>query len=76
MCIRDRGNLDDEGNRWLERLLLNHKVQVRDGAFSTQALSQGQRKRLALVVAYLENRPFIVFDEWAADQDPVFKDVF
>lgn len=71
-----RGNLDDEGNRWLERLLLNHKVQVRDGAFSTQALSQGQRKRLALVVAYLENRPFIVFDEWAADQDPVFKDVF
>jgi len=70
------GSLDAEGNRWLERLHLNHKVQVRDGAFSTQALSQGQRKRLALVVAYLENRPFLVFDEWAADQDPAFKDVF
>jgi ABC-type siderophore export system fused ATPase/permease subunit len=39
-------------------------------------LLQGQRKRLALVVAYLEDRPFLVFDEWAADQDPVFKEVF
>jgi len=51
-------------------------VQLRDGAFSTRALSQGQRKRLALVVACLEDRPFLVFDEWAADQDPAFKDVF
>ena len=29
-----------------------------------------------MVVAYLEQRPFLVFDEWAADQDPVFKEVF
>jgi putative ATP-binding cassette transporter len=28
------------------------------------------------VVAYLENRAFFMFDEWAADQDPVFKEVF
>ena len=28
------------------------------------------------MVAYLENRPFLVFDEWAADQDPVFKNIF
>ena len=49
---------------------------MRGGAFTTRALSQGQRKRLALVVAYLEDRPFLVFDEWAADQDPLFKDVF
>jgi len=28
------------------------------------------------VVAYLEDRPFYLFDEWAADQDPVFKTVF
>ncbi|MFD2405246.1 ATP-binding cassette domain-containing protein [Azorhizophilus paspali] len=45
-------------------------------ALSPRALSQGQRKRLALVVAYLEDRPFLVFDEWAADQDPLFKEVF
>lgn len=49
---------------------------IKDGAFTTQKLSQGQRKRLALVVAYMEDRPFYIFDEWAADQDPVFKEVF
>jgi putative pyoverdin transport system ATP-binding/permease protein len=57
-------------------LQLDHKVSIKDGAFSTLELSQGQRKRLALLVAYLEDRPFYVFDEWAADQDPLFKDVF
>jgi putative ATP-binding cassette transporter len=51
-------------------------VKVVDGAFSNRALSTGQRKRLALVVAYLEDRPFYLFDEWAADQDPSFKAVF
>ena len=67
---------DAQGNALLTKLNLHHKVQVVNGAFTTRALSQGQRKRLALVVAYLEDRPFLVFDEWAADQDPVFKDVF
>jgi putative ATP-binding cassette transporter len=51
-------------------------VKVVDGAFSTRSLSTGQRKRLALVVAYLEDRPLYLFDEWAADQDPAFKAVF
>jgi putative ATP-binding cassette transporter len=69
-------DLDERGNRLLSKLLLDHKVQVKDGAFTTRQLSQGQRKRLALVVSYLEDRPFLVFDEWAADQDPVFKEVF
>lgn len=67
---------DDKGNALLQKLQLHHKVQVRRGAFTTRALSQGQRKRLALTITYLEDRPFLVFDEWAADQDPVFKDVF
>ncbi|OWQ90687.1 peptide ABC transporter [Roseateles aquatilis] len=69
-------DLDDRGNRLLEKLLLDGKVQVKGGAFTTRQLSQGQRKRLALVVSYLEDRPFLVFDEWAADQDPLFKEVF
>jgi putative ATP-binding cassette transporter len=60
----------------LAKLALDHKVRVEHGAFSTRALSTGQRKRLALVVAYLEDRPFYLFDEWAADQDPSFKAVF
>lgn len=71
-----RVDLDNEGNRLLAKLHLQNKVKVQNGAFTTLALSQGQRKRLALVVAYLENRPFFIFDEWAADQDPVFKEVF
>lgn len=61
---------------YLQRLHLHHKVQVENGRFSSVNLSQGQRKRLALLVAYLEDRPFYVFDEWAADQDPEFKHLF
>jgi putative ATP-binding cassette transporter len=68
--------LDAQAQQLLELLHLEHKVTIRDGRFSTTDLSQGQRKRLALLVAYLEDRPFYVFDEWAADQDPTFKDVF
>jgi putative ATP-binding cassette transporter len=47
-----------------------------NGRFSTTDLSHGQRKRLALLNAYLEDSPIFVFDEWAADQDPEFKEVF
>jgi len=61
---------------YLVQLQLQHKVQIQAGKLSTTALSQGQRKRLALLSAYLEDRPIYIFDEWAADQDPVFKDVF
>lgn len=61
---------------YLERLHLEHKVKINNGAFSTTALSQGQRKRLALLTAYLEDRAIYVFDEWASDQDPAFKKIF
>jgi putative pyoverdin transport system ATP-binding/permease protein len=63
-------------DRLLERLDMQHKVTVRDGAFSTIDLSTGQRKRLAFVVAELEDKPVIVLDEWAADQDPHFRRIF
>lgn len=68
--------LDEEARRYLIQLQLDHKVEVKDGVLSTTELSQGQRKRLALMTAYLEDRPVYVFDEWAADQDPVFKEIF
>jgi putative ATP-binding cassette transporter len=61
---------------YLVQLQLDHKVQIRDGILSTTALSQGQRKRLALLTAYLENRSIYLFDEWASDQDPLFKEIF
>jgi putative pyoverdin transport system ATP-binding/permease protein len=69
-------NLDAQAQAYLEQLELTHKVEVRDGKLSTTALSQGQRKRLALLTAYLEDRPIYLFDEWAADQDPFFREVF
>jgi putative ATP-binding cassette transporter len=71
-----RPDLDEQAALYLRHLRLDHKVSIRDGAFSTTELSQGQRKRLALLTAYLEDRPVYLFDEWAADQDPVFKKVF
>ncbi|HXS69076.1 MAG TPA: cyclic peptide export ABC transporter [Candidatus Polarisedimenticolia bacterium] len=69
-------NVDEQAKFYLDQLHLSHKVKVKDGVLSTTAVSQGQRKRLALLTAYLEDRPFYLFDEWAADQDPLFKDVF
>ncbi|NVJ27167.1 MULTISPECIES: cyclic peptide export ABC transporter [Myxococcus] len=66
----------DQARHYLSKLLLDRKVQIQDGSFSTTELSQGQRKRLALLTASLEDRPFYIFDEWAADQDPSFKEVF
>jgi putative pyoverdin transport system ATP-binding/permease protein len=69
-------NVDEDAKRYLNLLQLEHKVSVKDGKFSTIDLSQGQRKRLALLIAYLEDRPIYVFDEWAADQDALFRDIF
>jgi putative ATP-binding cassette transporter len=69
-------DLDRRAGDYLEQLHLKHKIRVTNGTLSTTAVSQGQRKRLALLTAYLEDRPFYLFDEWAADQDPHFKNVF
>jgi putative pyoverdin transport system ATP-binding/permease protein len=67
---------DAQANLYLDKLQLTHKVAISEGKLSTTALSQGQRKRLALLTAYLEDRPIYLFDEWAADQDPFFREVF
>ncbi|MCX7920714.1 MAG: cyclic peptide export ABC transporter [Clostridia bacterium] len=62
--------------QYLKVLQIEDKVEVHDGVFSTTKLSTGQRKRLALLISYLEDRPIYVFDEWAADQDPEFRKYF
>ncbi len=72
----NRCQLDSEALNHLQRLRLEDRVTVQDGRLSTLDLSQGQRKRLALLTAYLEDRSFYLFDEWAADQDPYFKEIF
>lgn len=68
--------LDREVEGYLRQLHLERKVQVKNGVLSTTNLSQGQRKRLALLTAYLEDRPIYLFDEWAADQEPTFRELF
>jgi putative ATP-binding cassette transporter len=60
----------------LRRLDLSHKVRLDRGALSTTALSQGQRKRLALANILLEDRSVLLLDEWAADQEPRWKAIF
>lgn len=70
-------HVDTEQAAMLLRYMgLEEKVTFSDGKFSTQDLSTGQRKRLAMVVALLEQREIYVFDEWAADQDVSFREVF
>ena len=68
--------LDEQAQEYLRQLKIAHKVTIENGKLSTTDLSQGQRKRLALLTAYLENRPIYLFDEWASDQDPMFRDIF
>jgi putative ATP-binding cassette transporter len=69
-------DLDARAREHLVQLELDDKVEVHRGVLSTTALSQGQRKRLALLTAFLEDRPIYVFDEWAADQDPHYREIF
>lgn len=64
------------GRELLRELKLEHKVTLHGTEFSTIDLSQGQRRRLVLLGALLENRPVLLLDEWAADQDPEFRVFF
>jgi putative pyoverdin transport system ATP-binding/permease protein len=69
-------SLELEAQEYLKQLHLDDKVKIVNNQFSTTSLSQGQRKRLALLTAYLEDRPIYFFDEWASDQDPFFRELF
>lgn len=63
-------------NRMIEEMGLGGKVQYDNGRFSQLSLSTGQRKRLALITALLEDRQVYVFDEWSAEQDAHFREYF
>jgi putative pyoverdin transport system ATP-binding/permease protein len=55
---------------------MQHKVSYENGGFNSTDLSTGQRKRLALIAAILEDKPILILDEFAADQDPGFRKYF
>jgi cyclic peptide transporter len=67
---------DPELAQLLEMFNMGSVVESRDGYLSTVQLSQGQRKRLALVSALAQDKDIYVLDEWAADQDPHYRKVF
>jgi putative pyoverdin transport system ATP-binding/permease protein len=75
LCEFDGDKLE-MAERYLMEFGLHHKVRIRDGMFSTTDLSDGQRKRLALVISFVDDKKLYLFDEWAADQDPAFKKIF
>ncbi|MCJ8274071.1 MAG: ATP-binding cassette domain-containing protein [Psychrosphaera sp.] len=60
----------------LKTLKLDDKVTIKDGKLSTTRLSQGQKKRLAMLLAYAEDAAIYVFDEWAAAHAPTFREYF
>ena len=72
----DYSSKEDLIEEKLKALELENKTALKDGRFTTTELSTGQRKRLALMVSYLEDKSVYLFDEWAADQDPGFKRFF
>ncbi|MFK8332685.1 cyclic peptide export ABC transporter [Pseudomonas sp. BJa5] len=74
--VQSDAQVPQAAEQYLQRLQIAHKVGIDNGRFTTTDLSTGQRKRLALVSAWLEQRPVLVFDEWAADQDPAFRHIF
>jgi putative ATP-binding cassette transporter len=63
-------------NAAVDLLGMSEKIKIYDNNFSDINLSTGQRKRIALITAILEDRPIIVLDEWASDQDPEFRKYF
>ncbi|HEX9062378.1 MAG TPA: cyclic peptide export ABC transporter, partial [Clostridia bacterium] len=69
-------NKQEDIEKYLKILNIDSKVNIKDGEFSTLRLSSGQRKRMALLISYLEDRPAYLFDEWASDQDPEFRKFF
>lgn len=60
----------------LKQMHLSEKTGYKNRAFTNRNLSTGQRKRLAMISVILENKSVLVFDEWAADQDPEFRKYF
>ncbi|MEP5613496.1 MAG: cyclic peptide export ABC transporter [Cyclobacteriaceae bacterium] len=68
--------LEEQGSRLIDMLELSKKVKIKDKSFNTKRLSDGQKKRLSLISSILEDKEIYLFDEWAANQDPYFKEIF
>jgi putative ATP-binding cassette transporter len=68
--------IETKAPEYLELLGLSEKVSIQDGQLSSVNLSEGQKKRVVLLKALLEDKEIYVFDEWAAYQDQRSKELF
>lgn len=77
---RNYENYNLEGNleymMLLKRMKLEEIIENDSDESARRQFSKGQSKRMALIFALLEKKPILVLDEWAADQDPVFRKYF
>jgi putative ATP-binding cassette transporter len=55
----------------LDNVILDDKEES-----ARRPFSKGQSKRMSMIFALLEEKPILVLDEWAADQDPHFRKYF
>ncbi|MCK5926529.1 MAG: ATP-binding cassette domain-containing protein, partial [Methylococcales bacterium] len=70
-------NIESEQvNFWLKKMRMDKITRFKNGRFTNTDLSTGQRKRLAFIAAILEDKPILILDEFAADQDPDFRKYF
>lgn len=68
--------IETKATEYLELLGLSEKVSIQDGQLTSVNLSEGQKKRVVLLKALLEDKEIYVFDEWAAYQDQRSKELF
>lgn len=72
--------VDDVNNEkveyWLKKMQMDKVAHFKEGKFTNTDLSTGQRKRLAFIAAIMEDKPILILDEFAADQDPMFRKYF
>ena len=66
----------EQVNFWLKKMRMEKITHFKNGRFTNTDLSTGQRKRLAFIAAILEDKPILILDEFAADQDPDFRKYF
>ncbi|SNS59103.1 putative ATP-binding cassette transporter [Ekhidna lutea] len=76
LLVKSEDLPEDYAEKLIEAFRIDRKVSIKDGGFSTTKLSQGQTHRLRLISAIMENANIYLFDEWAANQDPSFKQIF
>jgi putative ATP-binding cassette transporter len=66
----------EQADGMIETVGLTGITQIRSEGISRLDLSAGQKRRLALAIALLEDRNVLVLDEFVADQDPEKRDYF